>query len=131
METATALTSTGPSPRVGKALETLNWYHSALRLTWEDVAEAVGVSSRTIHRWRDLETSPSGESLKSLERLDEVRFWITRVSGRPEYGIDEAREWLHTRIEELRGKTPREALLAGKAEQIIEILATAHTGAFA
>jgi len=130
MEATTVPTSVRASPRVEKALETLNWYHSALGLTWEDVAEAVGISSRTIHRWRELETSPSGDSLKSIERLDEVRFWIETVFERPEYGIDEAREWFHTRVRELRGKTPREALLAGKAEQIIEILATAHAGAF-
>lgn len=130
MEAATAPTSTDASPRVVKALETLDWYHAALALTWEDVAEAVGISSRTVHRWRELETSPSGQNLKSIERLDEVRFWINTVFGEPEYGIDEAREWFHTRIPELRGKTPREALLAGKAEQIVEILATAHTGAF-
>jgi len=123
MEAATAPTSVSASPRVVKALETLNWYHATLALTWEDVAEAVGISSRTVHRWRELETSPSGESLKSIERLE-------TVFEPPEYGIDEARAWFHTRVRELRGKTPREALLAGKAEQIIEILATAHAGAF-
>ena len=131
MEATTAPAATRVSARVSNALETLNWYHSELAFTWEDVADAVGVSTRTLHRWRDSETSPSGDSLKAVERLDEVRFWITRVFGHPEYGVDPATEWLHTRIEELRGKTPREVLVAGKAERLIEILATAHTGAFA
>ena len=125
-----ATVTTPTSPRVSKGLETLHWYHSELGLTWEDVAEAVGVSSRTVQRWRDLETSPSGENLEAVERLGEVRFWILTVFGHPEHGIDEAREWLHTRIVELRGKTPREALLGGKAERIIDMLATAHAGAF-
>lgn len=117
--------------RHAKAVETLEWFH-ALGLTWEDVASALDTSTRSIQRWREHATAPSRESLDAIERLDELRFWLCKVFDvdAPTEGEEEMVEWLHTRLEDLRGKTPREALLAGRAEYLIEMLAGAHTGVF-
>ena len=113
-----------------KAVETLAWFH-ALWLTWEEIAEALDTSSRSIQRWREHETSPARESLKAVERLDELRFWLCKVFDTEVPEEDgEMIEWLHTRLEDLHGKTPREALLAGNVELLIEMLASVHTGAF-
>jgi len=118
-------------PHSAWAIETLEWYH-ALGLTWEEVASALDTSTRSIQRWREHATAPSRESLEAIERMDELRFWLRKVFDEddPAETHEEMVEWLHTRLEDLRGKTPREALLAGRAEYLIEMLAGAHTGAF-
>lgn len=116
--------------RQDKALETVGWFHDVLQMSWDDIAESLSVSSRTIQRWRDGDTAPSGESLSAIERLDEFRFWITKVYSIEDEGADMALKWLHTRLEDLRGKTPYEALKAGRVELLSEFLATFDTGVF-
>lgn len=123
-------TATSLTPRHEKALETLDWYHADLGFTWDEVAEAAGASVRTLQRWREQESAPSRDKLHGIERLDELRFWIDQVFSAPDYGMREAQEWMHTRLEELRGKTPFEVVQAGNVERLIEMLATVQTGAF-
>lgn len=110
-----------------KAAETVEWAHDFLGLTWEEVGAMLGTTGRTAQRWRDLEAVPSRENEERLDGVDELRFWMRTVFG----GDDAAaQEWLHTRLLELRGKTPLHTIKAGRWEKITEFLATFDSGAF-
>ena len=52
----------------------LNTLKEMSGLSWERMAEAIGVDTRQLHRWRR-GTNPSGEAMLSLVRL------ATRVTG--------------------------------------------------
>lgn len=113
--------------RTRKAESVVTWAHDRLDLTFEALAEAVGTSKRTVLRWRSGRTAPRRENEERLARLDELRFWLQEVFGGDREGAD---RWLDTRIRDLDGKTPLEAILAGQVELVIELLATYETGAF-
>lgn len=113
--------------RSRKAEAVVNWAHDRLGLTFADVGEAVGASKRSVLRWRSGAAAPRRENEERLSRLDELRFWLREVFG-PDRGA--ADEWLRTRIRELQGKTPMEAVLSGDVEDVIELLATYEAGAF-
>lgn len=110
-----------------KAESTVEWSHDVLQLTWEEVAEILGTSSRTLQRWREQGSTPLRENAERVEKLDELRFWLEAVF---EGDWEKARIWLHTRVMDLRGKTPMEAIRQRRLDKVIEFLATAHEGAF-
>ncbi|HET9983263.1 MAG TPA: antitoxin Xre/MbcA/ParS toxin-binding domain-containing protein [Longimicrobiales bacterium] len=110
-----------------KAADVVGWAHDFLRLTWDEVGGMLGTTGRTVQRWRDHEMVPSRESEERLDAADELRFWLRTVFAGDEAA---AREWLHTRLLDLRGKTPMHAIKAGQLAKISEFLATFHSGAF-
>lgn len=110
-----------------KAESTVAWAHDALELRWEEVADILGTTSRTLQRWRQHGATPAREHAERVQKLDELRFWLETVFNGEG---DQAREWLHTRLLDLHGKAPMEVIRQGRLEKIIEFLATAHEGAF-
>jgi hypothetical protein len=114
----------GPSR---KAESTIEWSHDVLQLTWEEVAEILGTTSRTLQRWREQGTTPLRDNAEKAEKLDELRFWLETVF---QGDLDRARVWLDTRLLDLRGKTPMDMIRQQRLDRVIEILATAHEGAF-
>lgn len=110
-----------------KAESTVEWSHDVLQLTWEEVAEILGTTSRTLQRWREQGTTPLRENAEKVEKLDELRFWLETVF---EGDWERARQWLNTRLLDLRGKTPMDAVRQQRIDKVIEFLATAQTGAF-
>jgi Protein of unknown function (DUF2384) len=56
-----------------------------------------------------------------------IRFWLETVF---QGDWDRARAWLYTRLLDLRGKTPMDVIRQQRLDRVIEILATAHEGAF-
>lgn len=118
--------STTLSREQNRTLRVLEWAHDELGLTWDEVAGALDASTRTLQRWREGETAPSRENLRALEELDELRFWLETLF---EDDPDAATEWMSTRLVDLRGKTPLQALRAGHTETLNAMLATVHAGA--
>lgn len=110
-----------------KAESTVQWSHDALQLTWEEVAEILGTTSRTLQRWREQGTTPLSRNAEKVEKLDELRFWLEGVF---EGDLERARQWLSTRLPDLRGKTPMEVVREHRIDKVIEFLATAHAGSF-
>jgi hypothetical protein len=91
-----------------KAESTIEWSHDVLQLTWEKVAEILGTTSRVLQRWREQGTTPLRENAEKVEKLDELRFWLeTGFEG----DWERARQWLNTRLLDLRGKTPMHGAL--------------------
>jgi hypothetical protein len=43
---------------------------------------------------------------------------------------EQARNWLNTRVMDLRGKAPMELIRQRRLDKVIELLTTAHEGAF-
>jgi uncharacterized protein (DUF2384 family) len=110
-----------------KAESTVQWSHDVLELTWEEVADILGTTSRTLQRWREQGTTPLRENAERVEKLDELRFWLEAVF---EGDWERARSWLNTRVMDLRGKAPMELIRRRRLDKVIELLATAHEGAF-
>lgn len=113
--------------RTHKTEAVITWAHDRLDLTFEAIGEAMGTSKRTILRWRAGEVAPRRKNEERLARLDELRFWLLEVFGEDQEAAD---RWLDTRIRDLDGKTPQEAILGGGVERVTELLATYETGAF-
>ena len=113
--------------RAHKTEAVITWAHDRLDLTFEAIGEALGTSKRTILRWRSGEAAPRRKNEERLARLDEFRFWLLEVFGEDREAAD---DWLDTRIRDLGGKTPQEAIMGGDVERVIELLATYETGAF-
>jgi uncharacterized protein (DUF2384 family) len=90
-----------------KAESTVEWSHDVLELTWDEVAEILGTTSRTLQRWREQGTTPLRENAERVEKLDELRFWLEAVF---EGDWEQARKWLNARVIDLRGKTPMEVI---------------------
>jgi transcriptional regulator with XRE-family HTH domain len=118
----------GPAHIVAeKSVIIVEWLHDELGLTYEDIGTLLGTSGRTVQRWKDQDTLPSRENLRKLEKVDELRFWLATVFGDD---TERMHRWLATRLLDLRGRTPLEAIREGETERIIEFLATFHEGAF-
>jgi uncharacterized protein (DUF2384 family) len=110
-----------------KSASIIDWLHDELDLTYEEIGTLLGTSGRTVQRWRDQDTLPSRENARKIEKVDELRFWLTTV-----FGDDSKRMhvWLSKRLLDLRGRTPMEVIRRGELDRIIEFLATFHEGAF-
>lgn len=105
----------------------VEWCHETVGLTYAEVADAIGVSERTLHRWRASEAAPARTARDRLDQLEELRFWLDKVFERD---VDDATEWLQKRLVDLHGKSPQHLVRDGKFERVTEMLATFHTGAF-
>ena len=104
---------------------TVEWAQEKLELTDEEVGQAVGVSRKTVQRWKDRESAPSPQHRKHLEQLNQLRY-LLETSFR---NIDAAQRWMHAPLAALRGRTPHFALVEGDVEALVKILATLAAGA--
>jgi uncharacterized protein (DUF2384 family) len=109
--------------------ELVRWTRRYLGLTYSELGSLAGATTRTAQRWgatSDL-TVPSGEHRAKLEQLRELKRLLasTFVNDRV------ALEWLHREVPLLQGRRPIDLIRRGELQQIIEVLAGAHAGAFA
>jgi transcriptional regulator with XRE-family HTH domain len=99
---------------------------ASLGLSRSDLAQAVGVTSRSIDRWLSGDAFPQREArdrLASLESLAE-RLHETFTTE------DAARAWLHDATRYLGGLTPADALRAGRLDRVEAALEALDSGIF-
>jgi uncharacterized protein (DUF2384 family) len=108
------------------AQETVGWSHDALGLTYEEIGTTIGVSERTLRRWRNGLNLPHRSQRERLEDLRELRFLLGEVFPKPE----DQDEWLRSPSRILRGRTPISFLRQGKVAPVRDALATLESGAF-
>jgi uncharacterized protein (DUF2384 family) len=97
---------------------TIEWAQEKLELTDEEVGQAVGVSRKTVQRWKERER-------KHLEQLNQLRY-LLQTSFR---NMDAAQRWMHSPLPALQGRTPHFALVEGDVEALVKILGTLAAGA--
>ncbi len=97
-----------------------------LGLTPQELASALGVSPRTIGRWRTGElVAPPGETGKRLEEL-----WLVHERLFETVREDAVPEWLNTRRSFLGNLTPTEVIRAGRADRVLELLTVIDHGIY-
>lgn len=106
-----------------QALEQLEY---GLGLTPEDLCGALGVSRRTLERWRSGEAYPQRESREKLAELvafdEHVRDVFT--------SIDAVRLWMHTEARYLAWITPAEAVRLGRVKHANSAIGVLEHGIF-
>lgn len=113
--------------RIAAANRTIDWAHDVLELTYEDIAEAVGVHRRSVARWRSGDAVPSRRHREAMERLRVLRYLLESVFA----DEGEAQSWLHSSVPMLRGRTPISLLAEGRVDEVVGVLAGLESGAVA
>jgi uncharacterized protein (DUF2384 family) len=108
------------------AQETVEWSHDALGLTYEEIGTTLGVTERTLRRWRNGLNLPRRSQREKLEDLRELRYLLAQVFPQPA----DREEWLHSPSRLLRGRTPISFLRHGRVAAVRDALATLESGAF-
>jgi putative toxin-antitoxin system antitoxin component (TIGR02293 family) len=110
-----------------RAQNTIALAQETLQLNNVEIASALSVDRRTILRWRNQDSVPSPGTRARFMKMEELIYLLNQVF------IDEyARlEWLHTPVPTLRGRQPIDLIRRGELDQVIEVLAGLHSGAFA
>lgn len=90
-----------------------------------DLANIVGVSPPTVHRWSKGEGSPTIEKQRIIA---ELRWVAERLSDF--YEPDEARLWLQTSHPQLGGRRPYDLINEGRTVEVLEILERLDSGVY-
>lgn len=84
-----------------------------LGLTPADLCGALGVSRRTLERWRAGEAYPQRESREKLAELIDLNDYFQDAF----VDIEAIREWMHSKSRYLRWLTPAEMIRIGKPDR--------------
>lgn len=90
-----------------------------------DLANILGVSPPTVHRWSKGDGSPTIEKQRVIA---ELRWVAERLSDF--YEPDEARLWLQTGHPQLGGRRPYDLINEGRTSEILEILERLDSGVY-
>lgn len=96
-----------------------------LGLTSAELAGGLGVTTRTLDRWRKGESLPQREARERLRAFTEMRDHAVDV-----FVADDAREWIRTPLPIFRGMTPAELLRAGRLDRVDHVLGAIEHGIF-
>lgn len=102
------------------------------RLDAQRIADRLGVSLRSVARAAGVShqaLSATPDSKRAQERLDAIARALGNLDALLPQG--NARAWLHTPHSRLKGATPLEALLDGRAERVATMLSVAREGGVA
>lgn len=106
--------------------EMLSELENALGTTPEMLAGALGVSSRTMQRWRDGDVIPQAESRTRLLELVRLRDRLLATFVSPEM----VRAWMEQPNRVLGGLRPIEAARVGRLDTIERALEALDSGIF-
>ena len=90
-----------------------------------DLANIVGVSPPTVHRWSRGRGSPTIETQKIIA---ELRWVAERLSDF--YEPDEARLWLQTGHPQLGGERPYDVINEGRTAEVLEVIDRLESGVY-
>lgn len=93
---------------------------TALGLTIDEFAKAVGRSPRSVSRWQSTGSDHAkarGSAAIEIRKLAHLQFLMEDVLGR-DYGS----EWLRSPNRGFRGKAPIDLILAGEVDTLISVM---------
>lgn len=90
-----------------------------------DLANIVGVSPPTVHRWSKGQGSPT---IEKQQVIADLRWVVLRLSDF--YEPDEARLWLQTGHPQLDGEKPYDLINEDRTAEVLEILDRLESGVF-
>lgn len=95
---------------------------STLSMDEPEIALALGISTRSLHRWSSGESHPQRDSRTHLARLLALAEHLEEIFG------DNASEWLEADTRYLGGMKPIEALRAGRMDRVEAALEALDSG---
>lgn len=90
-----------------------------------DLANIVGVSPPTVHRWSKGQGSPT---IEKQQVIAELRWVAERLSDF--YEPDEARLWLQTGHPQLEGEKPYDLINEGRTPEVLEVIDRLESGVY-
>ncbi len=90
-----------------------------------DLANIVGVSPPTVHRWSRGQGSPT---IEKQQIIAELRWVAERLSDF--YEPDEARLWLQTGHPQLGGARPYDLINGGRIADVLEVIDRLESGVY-
>ena len=90
-----------------------------------DLANIVGVSPPTVHRWSRGQGSPT---IEKQQVIADLRWVAERLSDF--YEPDEARLWLQTGHPQLGGARPYDLINAGRTAEVLEVIDRLESGVY-
>jgi len=100
--------------------------HEAFDLSYVQLASVLGVSRRTLLRYRKHMGVPSPMVLERMEALQEIHHLLEKIFA-DENG---KMEWLYTPVPLLEGKRPIDLMLDGKLDRVLSVLAGFYAGVY-
>jgi len=96
-----------------------------LGLTSAELAGGLGVTTRTLDRWRKGESLPQREARDRLAALEQVReqAYETLIA-------DEVRRWMRSSLPVLSGLTPSDVIRVGRADRVHHVLGAIEHGIY-
>jgi transcriptional regulator with XRE-family HTH domain len=94
--------------------------------SYKEIATALGVSPRTLLRYRKQESAPSPEARAKLETFAHISDLIDVEFTTREGGLG----WLKTKVKAFQYQRPIDMLQRGELDPILTALANMYTGTF-
>ncbi len=89
-----------------------------------EIAELLGTTPQTVHRWRKAQVDPQAAHLRRILDLAFVADELAEL-----YAPDEARLWLLARHRQLAGERPLDLISRGEIEPVLQIISMLKDGA--
>lgn len=90
-----------------------------------DLANIIGVSPPTVHRWSKGQGSPT---IEKQQIIAELRWVAERLSDF--YEPDEARLWLQTGHPQLNGEKPYDLINENRTAEVLEVIDRLESGVY-
>lgn len=95
-----------------------------LGLTSAEVAGGLGVTTRTLDRWRKAESLPQRETRARLAQLESIRTYAVGLFH------EDAKHWMRDSVPKFAGLTPAEVVRSGRIDRVELVLAAAEHGIY-
>jgi len=112
--------------KVLESSEVVTHLKDRLGLSDQELAQALGVHTRTVERWREGASYPQHEAREKLRALTQLTEHLTETFS----AADAVQAWIHSSSRYLAGLTPVEALRAGRIDRVEAALEALNSGFF-
>lgn len=110
-----------------KVAKAVSWAGREIELTDVELAGALGVSARTIARWREEQQRPQPSAVIAAETLLGLARALETVFGTDKHRMQ---GWLNEALPAFRGRTPLQMVVQGDAAKVVGLLANIDAGVF-
>lgn len=107
------------------ARETVEKAQRSFGLRYVELASALGVTSRSLLRYRNLVSVPSRTVQFRLAKLRQINHLFVEIFD----GQDAQMQWLYSTVPMLRGRRPIDLIRQGELEEVLAVLAGLYSGA--
>lgn len=107
------------------ARETVEEAQQSFGLKYVELASALGVTSRSLLRYRNLVSVPSRAVQARLEKLRQISHLMVVIFD----GRDAQMQWLYSTVPMLQGRRPIDLIRRGELDEVLGVLAGLYSGA--